>query len=185
MAKVRLYEDIDGCLNASHNARGWRRPDDDGDAGYERGAVAPVYDDDGQYTQSASGFAYKMEWNSRLISEMNILDVDWVWTTTWRQDALAVGKLMGLTPKNERVLHPLSGKTTFPSIEWKFDAILYEQDHDPSPFIAVDDEWHDSTDTLMYEALTSIGGLVITPDPNIGLTPQHIQKMWEYIQKTQ
>ena len=180
--RVRLYQDIDCCLNASHNARPWRdkeNPEDLG--GYERGFAAVRHDDRGVFVGAQYAMRYKMEWNSRLIAALNELDVDWVWATTWREDARGVGSLMGLTPRNERVLHPISGQTTFPSIEWKWAAILQEQELDPSPFIAVDDEWDDVT-VFMREALESLGGLLISPDPNLGITPADVQKMRKYIE---
>lgn len=179
--KVRLYQDIDCCLNASHNARAWRdkeNPEDLG--GYAHGYAAPRFDDYGQLNEGGNYFKYKMEWNERLIEAYNELDVELVWATTWREDARTVGELMKITHTPQRVLHPLSGKTTFPSIEWKWAAILQEQELDPSPFIAVDDEW-DGVTTFMREALESRGGLLISPDPNLGMTPADIKKMQEYI----
>jgi len=182
MALARLYEDIDGCLNASWNARVWRdkeNPEDLG--GYQRGWAHPCHDDFG-VEREVSIAKYRMEYNERLIRAMNNLSVEFVWATTWRQDAIGVGILMGLLHSPQRVLHPLDGQTRFPSIKWKFDAILHEQDHDPSPFIAVDDEW-DSDRGYYRETLESIGGLVICPDFNFGITPAHISQMERYLAK--
>lgn len=191
MTKVRLYQDIDGCLNASHNARVWRTPEDGVNAGYQCGMAYLRHMDDGRLREVLTGGwaafyeppKFRMEWNERLISALNELDVELAWTTTWREDAREVGTLMGLLHEPQRVLHPLNGLTTYPSIHWKYDAILYEQDHEPGPFIAIDDEWMDVSKEDMYEALTSIGGLVIAPDPNIGVTPAHIESMEAYIEE--
>ena len=179
MVKARIYEDIDGCLNASFNARAWRRDGDTDQAGYQRAWVYPEFDDFGVH--QGRGFSkFRMEWNDRLIDALNELDVEFVWTTTWREDALAVGAVMNLIHEPQRVLYPLNGKTTFPSIYWKLDAILDEQERDPSPFVAVDDEW-DDRHGLRREALESIGGLVICPDSNFGITPAHVDLMKKYL----
>lgn len=175
---IRLYEDIDGCLNADHNARVWRTESDTDDAGFMQAWVHPEHDDRGVH-RGRSDIRYRMRWNSRLVKALNELPVEFVWTTTWREDARAVGTAMELLHDPQRVLHPLNGETTFPSIEWKFDAILREQENDPSPFIAVDDEW----DSKPYyrRVLQDLGGLVIAPDFNFGVTPAHIEQMKEYI----
>ncbi len=181
MVKVRLYEDIDCCLNASYNARAWRDKDNPEDlGGYCRGRAYLYHDDDGhRISEFHTPHDYRMEWNERLIAELNTLDVELVWATTWRADAPAVGELMGLTHEDQRVLHPLHGRTTFPSIFWKFDAILAEQDRDPGPFIAVDDEW--DSDPAMRATLELKGGLVVCPDPNLGITPADVKRMREYV----
>lgn len=180
MAKVRLYEDIDGCLNADFNAMKWRRPDDTVDAGFmQNWGLWRHFDDGTPFTEFHTPRKYRMRWNSRLIDALNTLDVEYVWATTWRTSAPGIGELMGLIHGPQRVLHPLSGMTTFPSIEWKYDAILLEQERSPSRFIAVDDEWQDVP--AYADALESLGGLVISPDFNFGITPADIEKMREYI----
>lgn len=182
MTKVRLYEDIDGCLNASWNARAWRSDEDEENVGYQRDWVFPEYDDYG-FRKGPSGIKYRMEWNERLIEALNGLDVEFVWATTWRGDALKVGTAMKLIHQPQRVLHPRSGETTFPSIEWKFDAIVAEQEQSPSPFIAVDDEWNDGTGSNRTQTLVKLGGLVISPSFNFGIEPRHILQMREYVEK--
>ena len=180
MAKVTLYQDIDGCLNAGYNARVWRQEGDEVQAGYQRAWVHPEHDDFGN--RLGPGFVkYRMEWNERLIEALNSMSIHLVWTTTWRADALKVGRAMGLVPEYESVLHPLSGQTTFPSIEWKFEAILDEQTRHPSLFIAVDDEW-DSVPRYRA-ALENLGGLVISPNPVFGVSPEDVESMREYIMR--
>lgn len=181
---VRLYQDIDCCLNASHNARAWRREGDDVNAGYCRGFASPRHDDNGTYVSDEDGYrkrpSFRMEWNERLIEALNELPVELVWTTTWREDARQVGTLMGVTLEPQRVLHPISGITEFPSIDWKWAAIIQEQELDPSPFIAVDDEW-DGVTRHKRDAIKALGGLLISPDPNLGMSPADIEKMKAYI----
>lgn len=179
MAKVRVYQDIDCCLNATYNARAWRKEGDTDNAGYSKGYVHPEHDDHGVY-KGKSLVKYLMEWNSRLIDALNELDYDLVWATTWREDAREVGKLMKLTPSSERVLHPLGGQTTFPSIGWKYDAILRDQINDPGPFIWVEDEIN-GLPTSVQGTLKDMDGLLISPDPNLGVTPKQVEQMREFI----
>ena len=188
---IRIYEDIDGCLNADWNAEKWRQDGDTDDAGRMSEYVIPEFDDFGTKKEPiAPGWGnpypfkgFKMVWNSRLIDALNSLEnVEWVWTTTWREDALKVGTAMKLLHDPQRVLHPLNGKTEFPSIHWKYGAIVAEQEKDPSPFIAVDDEW-DQIHPMIWRSLTDAGGLVISPNPMFGITPEHIEQMREYIAK--
>ncbi|QIG57917.1 metallophosphoesterase [Microbacterium phage PauloDiaboli] len=192
MAKVRIYEDIDGCLNADWNAVKWRQEGDEEHAGRLSEYVMPEFDDFGQKKEEnvPAGWGnyrtfkgFKMIWNSRLIDALNSLEnVEWVWTTTWREDALKVGTAMKLLHEPQRVLHPLDGKTEFPSIHWKYEAIVAEQEKDPSPFIAVDDEWS-QVHREVSANLRNLGGLVISPSFNFGLEPSHIEQMREYIAK--
>lgn len=180
---VRLYEDIDGCLNAEYNARAWRTAEDVGSvgAGYQRTWVHPEFDDFG-VRKGTSMIKYRMEWNERLIAALNELPVEFVWTTTWRADALKVGTAMKLLHEPQRILHPLNGQTTFPSLDWKYEAIRDEQEREPSPFIWVDDEiWNLPIPALDFME-QNLGGLLIAPDPNLGLTPKHISMMRNYIE---
>lgn len=181
MVKTRLYLDIDGVLNASWNARKWRQDGDGDQPGYNRAWVYPEHDNFGVH-QGKTGTKFRMEWNSRLIDALNNLDVELNWLTTWRADALTVGETMGLVLENAKVIHPLSGETTFPSIYWKYDAIVHDQAKSESPFIAVDDEWQ-HIDRMATDFLGSMGGLVVSPDPNFGIEPKHIHEMREYIAK--
>ena len=120
-----------------------------------------------------------MEWNERLIDALNSLDVEFVWATTWREDAHQVGERMGLTHRG-RVLHPLTGVTTFPSLKWKWAAIVDEQTFDPSPFVWIEDEIPEMT---AYErgVIDGLGGLLVAPDYNFGVTPQDIERIREYV----
>ena len=144
-----------------------------------------THDDDG-YSLSQTGWTdfvgpkYKMEWNERAIAALNSLTYELVWCTTWRADALEVGRLMGLTPKRERVLHPRSGTTTFPSLEWKYDAVLAEQQENPAPFVWLEDELA-GLPRQAREVIHQLGGLMIAPNPDIGLTPEHIKEIKAYI----
>lgn len=180
---VRLYQDIDGCLNAMFNRMKWRLEDEVEDEtlfGECDGVAEALYGRNGLLNPDGKVDRFRMRWNSRLIEGLNALDVEWVWTTTWRDDAPGVGKLMGLTHENVRVLHPRSGISDFPSIGWKYEEVLREQQSDPTPFIWVDDELADLP-LAARERIFSLGGLMIAPDPNFGMTPRQVEMMREYI----
>ena len=162
--KVRLYLDVDGVINASSPQLGWI-PVDDIESVSEGIAVV-------------GGQSYRIRWSPQLIQALLELDVDIVWTTTWRDSAvLSLGPLVGLKPEY-RVLHPISGVTTFPSIFWKEESIRAEQYNNPSPFIHFDDE----IDFWLADREAKMGGLAISPDPNIGITAEHIQQAIAYIE---
>ncbi|UDL16439.1 hypothetical protein SEA_ZOOMAN_198 [Microbacterium phage Zooman] len=192
MTRVRIYEDIDGCLNADWNAQKWRQEDDDETGGSRSEFVRPTFDDFGKPIEIeplAPGWSrtpsrgFQMKWNVHLIDALNSLEnIEFVWTTTWREDALKVGKAMQLIHEPQRILHPLNGKTEFPSINWKYEAIVAEQEKDPSPFIAVDDEWG-QIHPMIRRSLEDAGGLVISPNFMFGITPEHVEQMREYIAK--
>lgn len=177
---VRLYQDIDGCLNAFLGNRRWNEPDEVGDCGLMSGTAYAFYLHDGTRDLDGKAAKFSMRWNSRLIDALNTLDVEFVWTTTWRQDAVGVGTLMGLAHENVRVLHPLDGKTEFPSIRWKYEAVVAEQQANPSPFIWVDDELFDLPRTAR-ETIHQLGGLIISPSSTYGMTPDDVEKMRKYI----
>ena len=179
---VRLYQDVDGCLNAFLGNRRWNEEGEIGDCGLMSGFAEAFHLEDGTRDPSGRAARFQMKWNSRLIDALNSLDVEFVWTTTWREDARGVGTLMGLSHENVRVLHPLDGKTEFPSINWKYEAVVAEQQADPSPFIWVDDELFDLPHTAKT-VIHQLGGLIIAPSATYGMTPADLEKMREYIAK--
>lgn len=154
--RVRLYLDVDGVLNAEMPLD-WGTPQD---------GHAKPYDT-----------TYLLRWAPAMIEELNKLDVDLVWTTTWRSHAeLIIAPLMGITLPS-RVLHPLSGVTTFPSINWKMQALIADQRESPSPFLWVDDEIG-MRDIFVGEGL---GGLAISSNPVTGITVANVADMQKYI----
>jgi hypothetical protein len=165
---VRIYQDVDGVINA-HMPYGWGRLQN----GYAKSGLTD----------------YKIRWAPHMIEALDALDAVRVWATTWCADAeWGIAPLVGFKPA-ERVLMPRSGEVTFPSVYWKIDAIVADQESDPGPFIWLDDESHDPlTDTkgqtLPYnpaDIARKLGGLVPLIDTRLGITPQHIADMQEYI----
>ena len=170
---VRLYLDIDGVLNASQPHIKW---------GGERaeGLAVSSYDFDGEPHILSTEPQFVMRWSPGLIDALNGLDIEIVWLTTWRMDAaFSVGPLMGLKSA-VRVLHPLNGRTTFPSINWKYEAVREDQAKSPSPFIWADDELYD----LPGEVLSSVrteNSVLVAPNPLFGITPEHVEQMQKLI----
>lgn len=155
--RVRLYLDVDGVINAQMPF-GWGR--------LQNG-----------HGKDSEGYEFRIRWAPRMIEELTKLDVDLVWTTTWRSAAeTAIAPLTGLTLPS-RVLHPLSGVTTFPSIHWKLEALIADQRESPSPFIWVDDEIG-MRDMFVAEALN---GLAISANPVIGISVANVEAMQRYI----
>jgi hypothetical protein len=172
---VRVYQDIDGCLNAENNAVAWG-------GGYASGSVSVFHDNRG-VRSSNRRTQYLMQWNSFLVDRMNALfelPVELVWLTTWRSDAPEVGRMMGFAPNAERVLHPLSGITTFPSLEWKLQAILAEQRDNPSPFVWIEDEIPMLSESEKT-AVESLGGFLIAPGSEDGVSPEQMTLIEDYV----
>jgi hypothetical protein len=161
--RPRLYLDVDGVLNA-----------------YYKGLWGSE-----QLVGSAGVPSWSIHWNPDMVSALAALiteyDVELVWCTTWREDApVEIGGLLGFG-QDARVLHPLDGRTTFPSIEWKREAVLAEQILDPSLVIWVDDEIDDAVLAVWEE--NDYSGLLINPDPQYGIQPDQIEAMRKYLNR--
>jgi hypothetical protein len=163
--KVRLYLDVDGVINTDTFGH-WGDSKDEGYA-------------------YAEGRGYKIRWSPAMIDALSALPLELVWTTTWRDDAPAyIAPLVRWEAgKTARVLHPptgVMGDNTYlywPSIYWKHEAVLLDQTETPSPFIWLDDEL--SERNLLAADL--LGGLAIPINPVMGITPEVIAQIEEYI----
>lgn len=173
MTKVRMYLDVDGCINAFRftdlESSLW------GETSTGIGHVEPESDNPRQYN---------IIWHQEMVESLRALDIDLVWLTTWRSDApKSIGKLIGWG-EDARVLHPLDGITRFPSIYWKYAALIQDQKDDPAPFIWVDDEldnferWVDEE----FEALES-QSLIVAPNSILGISPRNVEDMREFIKQ--
>lgn len=176
---VRLFLDIDGVLNA--NLAGGPHPT--------------------MRHNRRKGIAggYRMDWNAYIIDELNALDVKPVWATTWRDQANSlISPLMGIGNGEWDVLHPYGDwkQPTWPhgitaSIEWKIPEVQRQVLIEPGPFIHVDDEFHTlaqyTEDGLLIQGhhawANEVGGLIIGPHPQFGITPEHIDQMKQYIRE--
>jgi hypothetical protein len=157
--EVRLYQDVDGVINAQM-PYGWGKTQE------------------GKAT--AEGRAYRIRWAPAMITELDALPVTRVWTTTWRDDAehpeTGIARLVGLPP-GSRVLHPIGGELYWPSILWKYDAIVAEQAESPSRFVWLDDEVNE----FIQERAANMGGYAPVINPLLGITPKIIESIKKYI----
>ena len=156
--KVRLYLDVDGVINAWWAKEVWPTQNQ-GDA------VA----DNGTWT---------IKWSPEMIAELEAMDFDLVWTTTWRQQAPAsIAPLIGYG-RTARWLDPtVNTRLMHSSIQWKRIAVAEDQANDPSPFIWIDDE------ILAYDSSWALdhGGYAFAPHDRFGISPKAIEKMKRYI----
>lgn len=162
--RVRIYQDVDGVLNAQM-PYGWGR--------LQNGHA------------KTNGTEYRIRWAPNMVTQLDLLDADRVWATTWCEDAEAsIRPLLGLSPA-ERVLMPLSGVVTFPSVDWKIEAIVEDQLANPSPFIWLEDEaWDPFTldpELVPGKIASDLGGYVPLINSRLGITPKHMDEMQEYI----
>lgn len=159
LTKVRLYQDVDGVLNAQMPF-GWGKT--------QNGSAV------------AGGIRWKIRWAPAMVAELDALDVERVWATTWCDDAEhpedGIVPLMGLTP-GSRVMMPLTGEVTFPSIYWKFEALIADQEDSPSRFVWLDDE----IDPDQREAVLDMGGFAADINPSLGITPKIMEQIRLYI----
>lgn len=160
---VRLYLDVDGVINTGYPS-------------WPRVAEKRVGNRHGEWL---------IRWSPDLLAELSSLDVNLVWTTTWTHDAS--GPLAEALDfdfgKGKRWLQRQPGEDPFPSIHWKDRAILRDQGTDPAPYIWVDDElraarWAQYEPSVGHKLFTN---LIVGPNPDMGITPEHIEKMRQFI----
>ncbi len=170
MERARLYLDVDGCINL-FGASPWPT------GRIDSGVATLVHDGFGQVIE-AGGWAassspqYAINWAPELIAELNQLDVDLVWLTTWCHNAPdLIAPMVGLTLES-RVLEPITGKVSFPSIFWKCQALSQDLVEFDGKHIWIDDE---PTPDDWAASSSLSGAFRIQPDPNFGITPEHIK----------
>lgn len=156
--RVRVYQDVDGVLNAHMPDSNWHSRTANGHA-------------------KAEGTEYKLRWSPKMVETLDTLDAYRVWATTWCDDAeTSVRPLLGLAPA-AYVLHPLSGMLSFPSIDWKLAAIVHDQMENPGPFIWFDDE----TGFRERAIAEALGGIAPEVDSRRGLTVGNLEIAESYI----
>lgn len=154
---VRRYQDVDGVINADLAASKWGGSSAEGVAGVD-------------------GVGFKIKWAPEMITALNALPTEPVWATTWVDAAnSSLGPLVG--HPSARVLYPVSGRLSWPSIDWKLEAILADQKENPTPFIWFDDEvgHHEAAEAK------KLGGYAPIINPYYGITPEIIEGALEYI----
>ncbi len=168
MTKIRpkIFLDVDGVINAQA-------------ANYEYG-LDPMgwrHLDQGIAT-TPEGNRYRITWAPEMIAELNKLDVDIVWTTTWTTGAeTQIAPLVGLELPS-RVLVPLNNEpVSFPSINWKLEAVVDDQTTAPGPAIWLDDE----LSIAQMDVAEPLGILSIRVDCTSGIRPEDIDRIKQYI----
>jgi hypothetical protein len=160
MEKTRLYLDVDGVLNASFPDQNW---------GVRNFGQA-----------SAGDAVWGIVWAPELITALAELDVELVWTTTWRDDDKSgLADLLGWG-HHGRVLHP-SAENIWPSIDWKFEAVINDQLASPGRFIWVDDELDNGVREATHRVFPM--ALLLEADPVKGVTKEQIEMMKLYLSK--
>lgn len=165
MTRLRIYMDVDGVLNASVPHPGW----------FPVGGSQPS-------TGLAQG--YRIQWAQPMVDALNKFvlehDAEFVWATTWCHAAQEdIAPLLGLdvgTVKQSRVLLPINGRVSFPSIDWKVDALINEQRESPMPFVWLEDEIS-NVELRMVENAGIQDMLAINPGFSFGIQPKHLEAM--------
>jgi hypothetical protein len=129
-----------------------------------------------------------------LMQEIDALDCDVVWCTTWGRFANpSFGALVG-APEWESIgdVTDYSGYSSsgeliivqHPAPNWKCEAIRQHQEANPRPYIFADDELltQEAQDWLKSEIESPSLFVVPTPEEG-GLIPQHIDLIEEFIVK--
>jgi hypothetical protein len=166
MTQVKLYQDIDACINAEM-PQGW---------GKLKEAKVAV---SSGHTALTEGFTFKIRWAPAMIEKLASLDLDLVWTTTWQHDAaLGVGPVIGWG-EDARYLAPLDGVVSFPTILWKLEAVVHDLEENPGPFVWIDDEIEDYE--LVKDIIKDYGGLLIAPNAFTGISTKDIEQIEQYL----
>lgn len=146
---VPMYLNVDGCVNIKVGA------DSDGFA--LRGSKT-----------------YPIRWNSEIIRQLALLDVEPVWVSNWGQDAIdVIAPIIGWG-RGGRVLLP-SGLAA----RWKLDAINQDRVANPGPFIHID---HQLTSAHLI-SIERAGGLGISTNIQTGIKRQHIKAIKSYLKE--
>lgn len=156
MNKTRIFLDVDGVINAQM-PMGWGR--------LQNGHA------------KADGIEFRIRWAPNMVKGLFGMDAEIIWSTTWRQDAVnSLAPLIGYGADCD-VLHPIFGETIFPSIDWKYPAILDYLHRNPGPAIWLDDE----IEPEMVEYFSDRGWLAIPINSMIGISTVNAVTIDNYI----
>lgn len=153
--RVRAYLDVDGVLSPMHQ--------------HQPSPYTDWRDSEGTF------------WSPSMIRDFDAVDVDVSWLTTHLDQAnLILAPLFGWSPR------PVLPRTR-ERIWWKIDVLSVT--HPPhEPFIWIDDEidarrqaLHGTLETILSRL--SCPQLLVSPDPHVGLTPDHFSEMDEFVQR--
>lgn len=138
---------------------------------------------------------YMITYSPELITHLNRISqkADMVWLTTWNEEASrdfapAVGlNIFPFVAPEGRDDAWYSGALSFNWLPenrwWKLNAVLEHLHSEDVPFIWVDDYLRSHTKQLLKRKMKVSGksGLMLIPFQNIGMTPEHINQIDEFI----
>lgn len=180
MTRPVLYMDFDGVVNFVGSRT---RHTKVAGLGYLRrnGVWAnKTPDETWKATHSYGERYFNLNWSAELVRKLDELNADWLWLTSWKEDA-------------PEFLDPMLGVKSAGALDWdyskatnfnhalKFVALLADQDANPRPFVWVDDEA-----TVAFDAdafLTPVPHLVVCPDDEVGLTADDLAAITEFVTK--
>lgn len=147
------------------------------------GVISPVADNLAPTTgfgdfRQAEVWGFAIWWSPMMISEIIDLsrDVQVRWLTTWGHEAVTeLSPVLGLPE------FPVEATLSLVDLSlpwWKLRAV---QRHQP-PFVWVDDDIADSPEAQDYALETN--SLAIAPFVDVGLTPDHIAQIRQFIEVT-
>ena len=169
--RPRLFLDIDGVINA-------RQPQ------WPSTTTFTVTDNQG------AGYAidYTITVAPAMVAEIDQLradhDVELVILSTWLENLAMIGDLtraLGALRGGRLLSIPLPKLSGWRSPVWKRDALLRDLDRDPVPYIWADDEEVVAHGAFVKSAF-EIPSLMITPDPERGLTRGHLAAMRAFLE---
>jgi hypothetical protein len=120
-----------------------------------------------------------------LRDDLAALPVQTLMLTTWLEHS-SVDAFLAQTPGPqlpERRNLPFPGRDTDGALPyaWKFDMLRARLEADPRPFIWVDDEAATEFREDVERFFSDVPHLLIAPNYDIGLTPNHIAQMREFL----
>lgn len=163
---LRVYFDVDGVLSPITN-------DDTRPAAETRWGWSAE--------SRREGYAiWDVAWSAELIDQVNSLTtlpgVETIWNTSWDETAVCFGELVGLVGCDTWRVADTSRTNSDTWAKWA--NVKGDYDQNPVPFIWVDD--HLSRKRAATSWVKSVGGLHLSPETHVGLTPQHLRKMREF-----
>lgn len=160
---TKLYLDIDGVINADYAHKYWN--------------IDTIQND---FASAGQAGEFRIIWSQQMVDELFALGMDLIWTTTWRDLARqSIAPLIGYGHTAPYLTNSMFIDEYTPSIVWKLQEVLAHQKANPSKFVWIDDEIGISE----MNAVKNLGGLIIATDPNVGITPEHIEKIKVYLQE--
>lgn len=110
---MKLYLDVDGVINAFRASEEWGFNSIEG---WDYG--------------SEEVLGYPVMWSEEMVARLLELHAEYpslelVWVSTWQDDCRKVAEVVGLGDwgMNAKILRPLGGAVSFPSVYWKVEAI--------------------------------------------------------------